>query len=116
MGRTRRTRERDGVTSILRLTFHSDAAHGWLEVPFALLAELGIADKVSAFSYQSEGKTVAFLEEDCDAALFYNAAHEHGYTIDGLRVYDGDESRVRRLPIYGSDVIPEFAFKGKVTA
>lgn len=53
--------------------FHMDAGHGWLAVKRAELISLGIIDKVSSYSYQSvSGKTV-YLEEDCDAPLFYKA-------------------------------------------
>ena len=31
--------------------FYYDAAHGWLEVPRADLAELGILGRISGFSY-----------------------------------------------------------------
>jgi hypothetical protein len=55
----------------LKLTFFSDGGHGWLAVKRSLLVELGIDKKVSHCSYQ-KGETV-YLEEDCDAALFYDA-------------------------------------------
>jgi len=51
--------------------FHSDDSHGWLAVKRSELDALGIADKVSSFSYVL-GKTV-YLEEDVDAPLFVNA-------------------------------------------
>ena len=51
--------------------FHTDPGHGWLAVPFKDLYALGIEDKISGYSYV-KGKT-AYLEEDCDAAVFINA-------------------------------------------
>ena len=51
--------------------FHTDPGHGWLAVPFKDLHALGIGDKISGYSYV-KGKT-AYLEEDCDAAVFINA-------------------------------------------
>ena len=48
--------------------FYSDAGHGWVAVKRQELADLGILDKISKFSYQ-KGKTV-YLEEDCDTAVF----------------------------------------------
>jgi hypothetical protein len=57
--------------------FHTDPGHGWLAVKRKELIELGILDKVSYYSYQ-KGQTV-YLEEDCDAALFFNAYRaKHG--------------------------------------
>lgn len=51
--------------------FYTDPGHGWLEVPRELLHDLGIADRVSEYSYQ-RGDSV-YLEEDCDYFLFYQA-------------------------------------------
>ena len=51
--------------------FHCDAGHGWLAVKRSELVSLGILDKVTPYSYQ-KGNTV-YLEEDCDAGLFFNA-------------------------------------------
>jgi len=48
--------------------FFSDPAHGWLKVSKKELAELGIADKITGYSYM-RGDNV-FLEEDGDASLF----------------------------------------------
>lgn len=52
--------------------FYSDSGHGWLAVKRKELVDLGIIDKISAYSYQ-RGLTV-YLEEDCDAGLFINAS------------------------------------------
>jgi hypothetical protein len=52
--------------------FITDPGHGWLEVPIAEIKALGIADKISAYSYRKGN--MAYLEEDCDAGLFLNAA------------------------------------------
>lgn len=57
--------------------YHSDAGHGWLAVKQKELAELGILEKVSVFSYHN-GQTV-YLEEDVDAGLFVQAyLSKHG--------------------------------------
>lgn len=53
-------------------TFYTDPGHGWLAVPLSELERLGIADKISTYSYMSGD--VAYLEEDCDAPLFIKAA------------------------------------------
>jgi len=63
--------------------FISDPGHGWLEVPWKELADLGILPKVSQYSYQ-RGDMV-YLEEDCDAGLFADAK---GLTADDyIEVY-----------------------------
>lgn len=53
------------------MRWHIDSGHGWLEVSKAKLKSLGIADKISGYSYQKGDK--AYLEEDCDAGLFFEA-------------------------------------------
>ena len=51
-----------------KFEFFSDNGHGWLKVPKALIAELGIADKISHYSY--ERSDYVYLEEDCDFTVF----------------------------------------------
>jgi hypothetical protein len=48
-----------------------DAGHEWLAVKKKELVELGIAHKISGYSYE-KGAT-AYLEGDCDAAHFFDA-------------------------------------------
>lgn len=55
----------------LKIKFYSDPGHGWAAVKRQLLEDLGIADKISTFSYQ-KGKTV-YLEEDSDLPKFLTA-------------------------------------------
>lgn len=51
--------------------FHVDPGHGWLEVPAALVGELGLV--ISEYSYISLDSKTMFLEEDCDAQAFVSA-------------------------------------------
>jgi hypothetical protein len=54
-----------------------DAGHEWLAVRKSELEELGIANDISTYSYM-KGST-AYLEGDCDAALFFDAyKQKHG--------------------------------------
>ena len=53
--------------------FISDPGHGWLEVPLSELVELGIAQEISSFSYQSKDGNLVYLEEDCDLGRFADA-------------------------------------------
>jgi len=79
--------------------FYTDPGHGWLEVPRALLHDLGIAEKISEYSYQ-RGDSV-FLEEDCDYFLFYQAMKTAGkeYKTVDVNQARGD-SFVRSLARY----------------
>jgi len=52
-------------------TFHTDSGHGWVECTKSELIELGIADKISRYSYQNSEKV--YCEEDCDGSLFFEA-------------------------------------------
>tara|TARA_R100001591_G_scaffold91716_1_gene97570 strand:+ start:69 stop:341 length:273 start_codon:yes stop_codon:yes gene_type:complete len=56
---------------------HEDIAHGWFAVPRLELKQLGIESQVSEHSYQKN--STVYLEEDCDALLFFNALEAQGY-------------------------------------
>jgi hypothetical protein len=53
------------------LIHHNDPGHGWIAVKRKELEELGIADKISRFSYQNGG--TVYLEEDCDLGVYLQA-------------------------------------------
>ena len=77
-----------------------DAGHGWIKVPVYLLESLHIADKVSHYSYWRAG--YGYLEEDCDAALFFNAYHAKHGQDPKLRDRISDRSRVRNYAQYNA--------------
>lgn len=81
------------------LRFVSDPGHGWLAVPRRLVEQAGVERDVSSFSYQSaDGKTV-YLEEDCDASLFMDAAAKQGIAVKVVHASPSNsDSFVRRLP------------------
>jgi hypothetical protein len=56
--------------------FISDPGHAWLKVPVSFLLELGIADKITTYSYYRAG--FAYLEEDLDAGTFIGAMQAAG--------------------------------------
>ena len=58
------------------ITIYSDRGHGWGKVNKALLHKLGIADKISHYSYMREGK--AYLEEDVDLSILITALTDAG--------------------------------------
>ena len=62
------------------LTLHTDSGHGWLEVPAGSLFDLGIAGKVSRYSYVKGNKV--YLEEDRDAGLYLDALTSRGDAYD----------------------------------
>lgn len=64
----------------LTVTLHDDPGHAWLEVSRAHIAALGLTDRITRYSYV-QGDT-AYLEEDCDALLFLDAAEVAGWDVE----------------------------------
>ena len=62
--------------STTKFHYYSDPGHGWLKVKISLLEELGIADKISSYSYMMGEH--AYLEEDADASLFIDTMRKAG--------------------------------------
>lgn len=86
-------------------TKHEDSAHGWLEVLYSDLVKLGIADKISPYSYQSQDGATIYLEEDCDQTLFMAAMIEAGSPVRGSEinvVYHRGDCFVRHCPSFPS--------------
>ena len=82
----------------LKVKLYTDPGHGWVAVKRKLLDELGIADKITYFSFQ-KGKTV-YLEEDCDLSVFLKAKKEAGEEVEMLEVYQ-ENTPIRSYPSYG---------------
>lgn len=90
-----------GIThTALSLVFHTDPGHGWLQVPMADVQRLGIADKISRCSYRDGG--MAYLEEDCDAPRFLQAAEAAGWKVKLTESNTNGESRIRRLSSFSA--------------
>jgi N-acetyl-anhydromuramyl-L-alanine amidase AmpD len=76
----------------------ADPGHAWARFPKAKLVSLGIADKISTYSYQNG--TNAFLEEDCDLSVLINALREHGYEIKFNESHTNRQSKIRSYYTY----------------
>lgn len=63
----------------IKIKFYSDPGHGWAAVKRDLINSLGIADKITHYSYQ-KGNTV-YLEEDCDLSTLITALKDKGVSI-----------------------------------
>ena len=116
----------DGCTSeskmmpikIPRLHSFSDPGHGWLRVPKDLIAVLGIAAKISSFSFV-HGKFV-YLEEDCDCYQFIDAVRNRvDPTWDPDRCIHHTvacgESRIRRYERYDPSCVRDMSLPGHVS-
>lgn len=90
----------------MKIIYHNDGGHGWYAVKRKKLESMGVLNNVSGFSYE-RGQTV-YLEEDCDASLFFNAlSEEEKQKIKIVNSYQ-DRSPVRRYSRFTKrDLIPK---------
>jgi hypothetical protein len=78
------------------IIYHTDPAHGWLEVTAADVQALGIAGQISNYSYRKGD--ACYLEEDCDAFLFMETAKGAGWTVNVTTRHTDRDSFIRALP------------------
>ena len=76
-----------------KVKFYSDPGHGWGAVKRKVLFDLGIADKISSFSYQ-KGDTV-YLEEDSDLSKLATALATKGTVIKYVEKHTDNRSPIR---------------------
>lgn len=86
------------MTKSITLLVFSDPGHGWVRFSKKRLAELGIADKISSYSYQNGNN--AFLEEDCDLSVLANALRDKGYEIKYSVNNSNRSSKIRNFERY----------------
>jgi len=89
--------------AVMKKIMHTDPGHGWLAVKLADLKMLGIANDISPYSYV-KGKT-AYLEEDCDAVRFIEAAKTKGITVEICEGAHRDPSPIRYFKSYAPEVV-----------
>jgi hypothetical protein len=77
----------------MEIKFYADSSHGWAEVSVSLIKELGIADKISTYSYMR--KDMAYLEEDYDLSVFLMALKAKGVKPEFVEIYTNNDSPVR---------------------
>lgn len=76
----------------------ADPGHAWARFSKDKLVKLGIADKISTYSYMNG--TNAFLEEDCDLSVLIGALREHGYEIKFNESHTNRQSKIRGYATY----------------
>ena len=76
----------------------ADPGHAWARVSKARLVKLGIADKISSYSYQRGAN--AFLEEDCDLSVLVKALKEQGYEVKFREGWTNKQSKIRSYNTY----------------
>ena len=82
----------------IKIKVFADPGHAWARFPKARLAKLGIADKISSYSYQNGDN--AFLEEDCDLSLLIGALRSEGYNIVFEESHTNKQSKIRGYETY----------------
>lgn len=89
---------------MVKLNFHADPSHAWLAVPRAELARVGVADKISDYSYQKG--SLVYLEEDADAGIFLDALKLTDNLADTdieVTHYENENTPIRRYQRYTPD-------------
>lgn len=81
-----------------KVRWYYDGGHEWLAVPVALVKAAGIWDQVSACSYIDRALAIVYLEGDCDAALYCDAARLDNDAINAMEQVDlGEYAFIRNL-------------------
>jgi len=82
-----------------KFKYHTDNAHGWVEVTKKLLERLGIDDKITSYSFINENKV--FLEEDGDLTVFIDRYEEiTGKSPEFIRGVHQDNHIIRHYESY----------------
>lgn len=86
----------------LTLIHYQDPAHGWIKCSIGLLYGLGIADKISRYSYRRNESV--YIEEDGDFYTLLTAAEIQGLDIVLRSKHTDKSSRIRSYKQYGEEV------------
>jgi len=78
--------------------FFQDPGHGWVKVAQKELEKLGIADKISAYSYRRRDSV--YLEEDCDLEKFLQAKQARGEGVEVVERHTDRQSKIRSYRSY----------------
>lgn len=80
------------------VTVYSDPAHAWAKVKRQVLLNLGIADKVSRYSYQLRDNV--YLEEDNDLFLLHQTLDAQGVRLKYVEKHTDKASKIRSYERY----------------
>jgi hypothetical protein len=86
------------VARAITVQIFEDPGHGWARVPKQRLQRLGIADRISTYSYQNGAN--AFLEEDCDLGVLITALRDRGHEIRFRTHHTNRSSKIRSFDTY----------------
>ena len=83
---------------VVTIKVYEDPGHAWGAVKRKVLFDLGIADKITSYSYQ-KGQTV-YLEEDCDLFTLVGALRAKGNTVVFKEKHTNKYSPIRNYEHY----------------
>jgi hypothetical protein len=85
--------------TVVKRKFHQDGGHGWLCVKRSELEDLGIADRITSFSYQRNQSV--YLEEDLDYTTYHDALKQRGIKLEQVdgKIFDRPHP-IRRFEHY----------------
>jgi len=82
----------------LIIPYYTDPGHGWAKVSIGLLYGLGIADKITRYSYRRNESV--YLEEDNDLDTLYKACDVQGITLVLKEKHTNKSSKIRSYDNY----------------
>ena len=86
------------MTRTVTLRHFADPGHGWVRIRRSRLVRLGIADKISPYSYQ-RGPSV-FVEEDGDLSTLVEALKARGAAVKFRSTHTNRQSKIRGYESY----------------
>ena len=86
------------MTKKISIKVFADPGHAWARFPKAKLVSLGIADKITPYSYQTG--TNVFLEDDCDLSTLLAALKAKGYEVKFNESFTNKQSKIRNYSTY----------------
>lgn len=87
------------MSGTFKIKFYSDPSHGWGAVKRKVLFDLGIADKITPYSYQKGG--TVYLEEDCDLPTLITTLAAKGIIIQYEQHSTDNRSPIRSYDRFG---------------
>jgi hypothetical protein len=87
----------------LKLNYFTDPGHGWVSVKLETLKTLGIAGKISGYSYMRGAS--AYLEEDCDLAALFAVCDSQGIKIELQTKHTNKHSPIRSYAPYRAEAV-----------
>ena len=86
------------MEKVFTITCYSDPSHSWGKVRRDVLVNLGIADKITRYSYVRGD--YAYLEEDCDLTTLCMALTERNTRVKFVEKHSNRDSKIRSYERY----------------